>query len=51
MVVFSNPGTYGTRKHSSWCADIHKDAEYRHPEIQRSKNPNIQSPKIKNPKI
>ena len=46
MVVSSNPGTYGTRKCSSWCADIHKskDPKYKHPEIQHSKNP-------KNPKI
>ena len=39
MVVLSNPGTYGTRKCSSWSADIHKskDPEYKHPEIQKSK--------------
>ena len=41
MVVLSNPGTCGTRKCSSWCADIHKDPEYRHPEIQKSNNPYI----------
>ena len=57
MVVLSNPGTYGTRKCSSWCADIHKGPEYKHPEIQHSKNPKIQKSKIqktqkpKNPKI
>ena len=41
MVVLSNPGTYGTRKCSSWCAEIHKskDPDYKHPEIQNSKNP------------
>ena len=49
MVVLSNPGTYRTRKCSSWCADIHKDPKYRHPEIQHSKNQKIQKPK--NPKI
>ena len=45
MVGLSNPGTYGTRKCSSWCADIHKskDPEYKHPEIQHSKNPKIQN--------
>ena len=45
MVVLSNPGTYGTRKCSSWSADIHKskDPEYKHPEIQHSKNPKIQN--------
>ena len=35
MVVLSNPGTYGTRNASSWCAGIHKDPEYRHPKIQK----------------
>ena len=54
MVVLSNRGTYDTRKCSSWCADIHKskDSEYKHPEIQHSKNPkdpNIK--KSKHPKI
>ena len=59
MVVFSNPGTYGTRKCSSWCADMRKskDPEYKHPEIQHTKNPKFQNSKIpkiqksKNPKI
>ena len=46
MVVLSNPGTCGTRKCSSWCADIHKDPEYKHPEIQHSQK----SKKFKNPK-
>ena len=47
MVVLSNPGTYGTRKCSSWCADIHKskDPEYKQPEIQKSKNPQIHKSK------
>ena len=51
MVVLSNPGTYSTRKCSSWCADIHKskDPEYKHPEIQQSKNLKIQE--SKNPKL
>ena len=43
MVQLFNPGTYSTRKCSSWCADIHKDPEYRHPKIQKSKNPKIQN--------
>ena len=40
MVVLSNPGTYGTRKCSSWSADIHKskDPEYKHPETQQNQN-------------
>ena len=42
MVVLPNPGTYGTRKCSSWCADIHKDLS-----IQKSNIPKIP----KNPKI
>ena len=25
----------------SWCADIHKDPKYKHPEIQHSKNPKL----------
>ena len=51
MVVLSNPGTYGTRKCSSWCADIYKskDPEYKHPELQHSKNPRIK--KSKTPRI
>ena len=49
MVVVSNPGTYGTRKCSSWFADIQKDPEYKHPKIQHSKNLNIQN--SKNPKL
>ena len=50
MVVLSKPGTYGTRKCSSWCDDILKstDPEYKHPEIQYSKNPKIS--KFKNTK-
>ena len=58
MVVLSNPGTYGTQKCSSWCADIRrsKDPEYKHPEIQNyEKNPKTQKSKNptfqKNPKI
>ena len=49
MVVVSNPGTYGTRKCSSWCADIHKskDPEYKHPDIQHSKISKFQ--KTQNP--
>ena len=47
MVVLSNPGTYGTRKCSSWCVDIHKskNPDYKHPETQHSKNQKIQKSK------
>ena len=54
MAVLSNPGTYGTRKCCSWCADIHKDSENRHPEIQKSKIQKSKTAKIqksKNQKI
>ena len=45
MVVLSNPGTYCTRKCSSWFADVNKskDPEYKHPEIPHSKNPKMQN--------
>ena len=41
MVELSNPGTYGTRKCSSWCADIHK-SKYPDTSIQKSNIPKIQ---------
>ena len=49
MVVLSNPGTYGTRKCSSWRADIHKskDPEYKHLELQHSKNPKSKNKNVR----
>ena len=46
----SNRGTYGTRKYSSWCPDIHKSKDPKY-KIKHSKNPKIQTsktPKLQN---
>ena len=45
MVALCIPGTYSTRKYSSWCQDIHRSKD---PESKKTKK---QIPKIQNPKF